>query len=600
MNLIQHFGHARCRSFRLTWLALLLALALPGNASARVEEKDARFESDSTTELDSVVQRGGSFSTTSWRFSSPRSSAHAYYDGGGETGSAQGNWNVAWGAGDEVRFGGLFWFDGYHFFDRNHARVDVMRWDNYATRGEEADYTRVQVGTDDNGYLEAGRYSGGWRILAGPFDIPRDRWVWLQVRQKLSAIPGEALNEVFVDGKKVGATSTAPNLTGGRQAEQLSFGLVRVPGQTAPLRLWLDNLWIEPIASAPADGGTENGATAPPDPGSCGGGLAELELGQTPPGCWRPYGATSPFNQQLPPSPRLHPDSAAIVGWLNGRGSPEALLGNVGGSDYDWGHPTYYSRPSDPTYTVHCTEWWGACPLEGKEVRVPSAAKAAGTGPWMDAHMTVVDPASGWEYDFWRVQNKPDGGGRLDTSWGGRTRLEGDGLGSDATAARFGNLAGIIRAEELEAGKIDHALFFVAGCDNGTWVYPAQKGGAHCAGSNAPPMGARLQLAMSAEAIDALSVPSWKKTILHALREYGMYMGDTGGGATSFGLQFESGMTYRSFGASERLAAYGESANVPKAYDPALGRNVYRFDFGSGIDWRRLRVIAPCVSERTC
>ena len=44
-------------------------------------------------------------------------------------------------------------------------------------------------------------------------------------------------------------------------------------------------------------------------------------------------------------------------------------------------------------------------------------------------------------------------------SWGGRARIDGDGISEGhATAAHFGNLAGRTRAEELLADKIEHAL----------------------------------------------------------------------------------------------------------------------------------------------
>ena len=65
-------------------------------------------------------------------------------------------------------------------------------------------------------------------------------------------------------------------------------------------------------------------------------------------------------------------------------------------------------------------------------------------------------------------------------SWGGRTRIDGDGLGSDANAAHYGSLAGIIRAEEMRRGRIDHALFMLVRCDSGRKVYPAQGLGFAC------------------------------------------------------------------------------------------------------------------------
>ena len=125
----------------------------------------------------------------------------------------------------------------------------------------------------------------------------------------------------------------------------------------------------------------------------------------------------------------------------------------------------------------------------------------------------------------------PASGGTLKVSWGGYASLSGTGLDmpTEATAAKWASLEGRIRAEELLAGHISHALFINVKCDSGSWVYPAAKAGAKCSeSSNAPPMGARLQLNYTVAEIEAMAVPSWKKTVLRAMSEYGMFIGDTG------------------------------------------------------------------------
>jgi hypothetical protein len=239
-------------------------------------------------------------------------------------------------------------------------------------------------------------------------------------------------------------------------------------------------------------------------------------------------------------------------------------------------------------------------------IPIPDAAQPA-LGD--DGHMTVVTP-DGWEYDFWRVQSKPRGGGTLTFSIGGRTRIDGDGIDSKATASNFGNLAGVIRAQELAAGRIDHALFIVVRCTSsgtgfgfntvpgpsssqGAWVYPASHGGARCSAADeagAPPMGARFKLAMSDSQINALSVPAWKKTILRALATYGGYVGDTGG--SGFALQFESGATYTSFGATDPLVSFSKSSGVREGTGSWAG--TYAYNMASGVDWARyLQVVTP-------
>jgi hypothetical protein len=317
-----------------------------------------------------------------------------------------------------------------------------------------------------------------------------------------------------------------------------------------------------------------------------------LIRGRWPTSCWRPYKPTSPFNQPIPSGARVAADSAQIVAKLLSFGPIDNLVVGQADSPDDWSHPVYFSRRSDPVFRLHCTESWGRCPIEGSRVRVPDAARPAAGD---DGHLTVIT-RSGWEYDLWRVESKPRGGGTLAFGWGGRTRIDGDGRRSGGTASGFGNVAGIIRAGELASGRINHALFMVARCDAGRWVYPAVKGGGSCAPGNreaAPPMGVRLQLAMSSAEIAALSVPRWKKTILRAMARYGLYLGDTGGDA--WGIQLESGSSFTSFGRADPLVAFARRSGWRS------GGGRYSGNVRDGVDWARyLRVIDPCVARRSC
>jgi hypothetical protein len=318
---------------------------------------------------------------------------------------------------------------------------------------------------------------------------------------------------------------------------------------------------------------------------------------RTPPGCWRPYARTSPFNTPLPADPRVAPRSDAIVGRLVGFGPLQHLEAGHDGGASDYGHPTYWSRPDDPLVRLHCTRRWGRCELEGRSIRIPRGARPAGGD---DGHMTVVDQERGWEYDLYDVEREGGRGNVLRIGWGGRTGLYGTGLGSHAVASGFGSLAGIIRAEELLSGQVQHALFLVVHCDSGSHVYPAVKSGASCASAGepnegAPPMGTRLQLDMSEAEIAALDAPYWRKAIFRAMARYGMFVGDTGSG--SWSLKEESGLTYTSFGAPDRWLTLAREARVPR--DGTTGLHV--FNVRDGIDWKsRLRVIDPCETLGTC
>ena len=339
----------------------------------------------------------------------------------------------------------------------------------------------------------------------------------------------------------------------------------------------------------------------PPVSGDCGWGT--FSAANRPGACWRPYGDKSPFNRGLGSSPRVSSSSSAVVSRLNSWGKGQGIIGGVADTVDDWDHTLYYSKPTDPVYTVDCVEDWGTCEIEGMKVRIPNAARPAAGG---DGSMGVIDQASGWEYDFWQVRQKPSGGGVIKISWGGRTEIgtpESDGLDSNGSAAHFGTAAGVIRPEELEAGEINHALFLMVKCTNDSFVWPAMGPGVGrtCAemglsNNNAPAMGQHFFLDMTEAQIDAMNVPEWRKTILRAMADYGMFVGDTGG--NTWRLKIESGTSVTSFGGEDPWARLGRKFNVPSWQES--GKTMYSFDTAAGVDWSKLKVADPCVSRGTC
>src|SRR5215212_2480331 len=335
-------------------------------------------------------------------------------------------------------------------------------------------------------------------------------------------------------------------------------------GTAAPLRTCPPSD-LEP-ATPPATTTTTSTTTAPTTSWN------GFGIGNWPTATWRPYLASSPFNQPVG-STTVHPDSAAIITRSLSFGNGVGNLVDAAGASNDYAHPTYYAKPTDPIFTLDGVS--SSTGIEGLRIPIPDKARPAGGS---DAHMTVVTP-DGWEYDFWQVKDKPAGGGTMTFSNGGRIRIDGDGLRGRATAANFGNLAGVIRAQELIAGRIDHALFIVIKCttrdttfgygttaasyNGSSYVWPATHAASPCATSmtGLVPAGARFQLAMSDAQIQALTVPVWKKTILTALARYGGYVGDTGG--PGFGFMFESSTMYTSLGQPDPLAEFAKTNNVP-------------------------------------
>jgi hypothetical protein len=311
-------------------------------------------------------------------------------------------------------------------------------------------------------------------------------------------------------------------------------------------------------------------------------------------------------------------NSAAIVDHLIEEGGPHP--GSIvvrPGDPADGGVPIYWSRPSDPLITLRCRDsaLSARCPLDGMRVRIPAGAQPAGgydPPPWdHDAHMAIVEPKSGWEYDLYNAQSRTEA--RIRFSTGGRTRIDGKGLGPAANAARYGLLGGLIRMQELQAGVINHALAMVVPCTDGHPVYPARGDGRVCAQRrNQPAMGAHFRLQMTEGQIEALQVPEWQRTILEALAKYGAYVSDTAGRESpSWAFEIESPSTYESFpgygGKRNPWARFASRSGI--APEPAPAGDQYRFYWTRNgtlngppsISWqRRLRVLGACAARGTC
>ena len=100
--------------------------------------------------------------------------------------------------------------------------------------------------------------------------------------------------------------------------------------------------------------------------------------------------------------------------------------------------------------------------------------------------------------------------------------------------------------------------------------------------ANAPAMGQRFFLDMAAAEIDALS-SSWQKTILHAMADYGLYVGDTGG--RGWGIKFQSGSSYTSFGHPDPWVTLGDQLGAIKYTDPSTGRSLRIWDLKNAAPW---------------
>ena len=280
-----------------------------------------------------------------------------------------------------------------------------------------------------------------------------------------------------------------------------------------------------------------------------------------PPGaCWRPFSDRSPFNRPLPRKPRQAGDSAAVAAAVASWGSGPRIVSGVADTADDFGHPIYFSARSNPSFRVDCVEFGGDCELDGERVRIPNLARPAAGG---DAHMAVIDQRHGVEYDFYDVitqasRRRPPGGrlGRGDEDR--RRALEGTRRRGDRGRVRAQRRdhppGGASRRGDRPRALHDRPVHARVQRlpDRGREPGPPAR-----AATRAGPRPRRWVSASTSRCrrarSNALPGPRWERTILQAMRRYGMFVGDTGGGG-DWGIQFESPSSFTSFGLARSLA----------------------------------------------
>ncbi len=291
---------------------------------------------------------------------------------------------------------------------------------------------------------------------------------------------------------------------------------------------------------------------------------------------------TSPFNEvvgaagtgKIVTTPG-HTSAEQITAMMGlGRTAPRALTANG-----NFHHPVYYAVASDPEYTLVGLSGAGRCNypgggtlesgLAGAKIKLPSVAipdQGGGTGG--DHHLGVVEP-NGDEYGFWCAEIV---GSEIRAAYGYKTQIYGSGLTTQgATAAAFALDAGVIQPEEVVNGKINHAFFTViTHCRQG-YVYPAKHEDCDETGGALPVEGARLWLDDNGGWIESGGYPPWKKAVLRAAYEYGLYIGDKSGGG--FAFQMASELPYTVYGYPAPLDTYMK------------GLGLSELNLESGVSW---------------
>ena len=145
-----------------------------------------------------------------------------------------------------------------------------------------------------------------------------------------------------------------------------------------------------------------------------------------------------------------------------------------------------------------------------------------------DRHALIVDRSDCTLYELFDARWN---GGDPHAGSGAVFRLEGPQANelrpagwTSADAAGLPMLPGLVRADEVEAGLIDHALRFTVSCTSDRYLWPARHAAA-TGGPACPPMGARFRLRAG---FDLSGFSRDAVVVLRAMQTFGLIVADNG------------------------------------------------------------------------
>ena len=290
---------------------------------------------------------------------------------------------------------------------------------------------------------------------------------------------------------------------------------MRCPGSAWKLSLFLSVLLALALfltaCSAVSNSTGNTGRTG----GGGGGNLAcnVMSVGQTASlNGFVPFSSSSLWNTDISSAP-LDPNSNTLIG---------TWVGSVNvhpdwGTDPTYGIPYVVVNGSQSLVNVNL----GAYPDESDPGPMPVPATApveGGSSSTGDRHVLVLDNGNCFLYELYNSSANSDG------SWNADSTAVWDLLGNEqrpytwtsADAAGLPIFPGLVRYDEVDAGKIQHAFRFTLPKSRAAFVPPASHWAANTSDSTAPPIGMRLRLKSSYD-ISSFSTPM--QVILTAMKK---------------------------------------------------------------------------------
>ncbi|HEU4422637.1 MAG TPA: hypothetical protein VFR67_08855, partial [Pilimelia sp.] len=202
---------------------------------------------------------------------------------------------------------------------------------------------------------------------------------------------------------------------------------------------------------------------------------------------------------------------------------PDFGSGTIDGAPF--GIPVTPVPAGTPGVKVHFT--WGDESDTGPYAIPRNARVEGGSDADGDRHVIALDSRRCRVYELYNAFPRADGGWDADSGAifdlrSNRMRPLGH---TSADAAGLSIYTGLVRYEEVAAGRIDHALRMTVQRTQRAYVWPASHYASAHTDLNLPPMGLRFRLKAS---VDISNLPPQARVIAQALKRYGAIVADNG------------------------------------------------------------------------